>query len=80
MLFYILGIYLPQKGELERALVAYDDAQAVGADSAEFHYNMGLLLVDIGDYELARAHAKKAYDKGAPLSGLQNKLKRIVAT
>jgi tetratricopeptide (TPR) repeat protein len=75
-LYYIFGIYLHKKKDYQRAHVAYDDALTLGAGSAEFHYNLGLLLVDIGDYESARAHARKAYELGAPFPGLQNKLKK----
>ena len=76
-IYYILGIYLHQKKDLDRALAAYGDALKLGADSAEYHYNFGLLLVDLGDYEAARRHAKKAYDMGVPFPGLQAKLKRL---
>lgn len=77
ILYYIFGLYLHQKGDLERSLKAYRDAEKLGADSAEFHYNMGLLLVDVEDYDAARLHARQAYSKGAPFPGLQNKLKRL---
>ncbi len=76
VLYYILGIYLHKKGDLERARDAYNDASKLGLDGAEFQYNYGLLLVDLEDYELAREYAKKAYGGGVPFPGLRNKLKR----
>jgi len=56
---------------------AYNDASTLGLDTAEFHYNMGLLMVDVKDYESAKVHAQKAYSMGARFPGLQNKLKAV---
>ena len=77
MLYYLLGIYLHEKGELKKALDAYNDALTLGLDSAEFHYNFGLLMVDLGDYQTARAYAHEAYAEGVPFPGLRNKLQRL---
>lgn len=77
MLYYILGIYLHQSGELDRSFEAYSDAAKLGLNAAEFHYNFGLLLVDQGNYELAREYAKRAYTNGVPFPGLRNKLQRV---
>jgi hypothetical protein len=49
MLYYILGLYLHNIKDLDRAIDAYNDALTLGASSAEFHYNMGLLMVDRKD-------------------------------
>ena len=76
MLYYILGVYQHQKGDLGAALDAYNDAEKLGLTDAEFHYNFGLLLVDLKDYEGAREYAAKAYSAGAPFPGLRNKLER----
>lgn len=77
MIFYILGLYLHKNGDLDEAVKAYNDASTLGLDTAEFHYNMGLLLVDAKDYESAKKHALKAYSLGARFPGLQNKLKTL---
>jgi len=76
VLYYIFGIYLHKKQELDRALDAYNDALKLGLDSAEVHYNLGLLQVDLKNYESARAHAKIAYAKGVSFPALRNKLKK----
>jgi hypothetical protein len=47
----------------------------MNSKSPELHYNYGLLLTQLKDYEKARKHAKKAYDGGYPLPGLKNQLK-----
>lgn len=74
VLFYILGLFLHKKGDLIRAVDAYDDAAKLGLDTAEYHYNYGLLMVDARDFEAARLHAQIAYAKGAAFPGLKNKL------
>jgi tetratricopeptide (TPR) repeat protein len=76
-LFYIYGLYLHKKGDLESAVDAYNDAGKLGLDTAEYHYNLGLLLVDMGHYEDARSHAKSAYGKGVTFPGLKRKLEAL---
>jgi len=45
--------------------------------SAEIQYNLGLVLLELGDIEEAQIAARKAYELGYPLPGLRNKLKRM---
>jgi tetratricopeptide (TPR) repeat protein len=47
---------------------------AVEGKSAEIHYNLGLLDLELGNTESAVAHAKEAYALGHPLPGLKRKL------
>jgi tetratricopeptide (TPR) repeat protein len=56
-----LGTSLRAAGRLEPALAAYQRAAALGASSASFHYNVGLLQVDRGDYEAARKELAEAH-------------------
>lgn len=49
---------------------------ATGGKSAEINYFLGLLYLDLGNLEKARAHADIAYDLGYPLPGLKNKLEQ----
>lgn len=76
-LYMLYGIYLHKAGRLDDAWAAYQRAEAHGANSAEYHYNMGLLQIDRQDYEDARKHARIAYELGYPLPGLRNKLRRL---
>ena len=69
--------FLYRKGELRAAQEQYDAALAIAPESAEIHYNYGLALVEIGDLEMAKQHARKAYSLGYPLPGLKNKLARV---
>lgn len=72
----IYGIYLRKKGDMDGALRRYKQALVLEPDSAEVHYNLGLLYLDIDQIELARQHAEKAYALGYPLQGLRNQLFR----
>lgn len=72
----INGLYLHRIGKTDDALVLYEQAVAMAPNSAEIHYNIGLLYASLKDYDDALDHAHKAYDLGYPLPGLRNKLKR----
>src|SRR5688572_16642824 len=50
-----LGTALRAAGQLQPALDAYTRAAALGEKSANFHYNVGLLHLDRGDFESARS-------------------------
>ena len=75
----IYGLYLHKIGKPEEALARYDEALTMAPDSAEIHYNIGLLYATRKEYDRALEHAHKAYELGHPLPGLRNKLKRAGA-
>lgn len=50
---------------------------AVGGLSAEIHYNLGLILLELGDADGAVVYAHKAYLGGYPLPGLKKKLTKM---
>lgn len=75
----IYGTYLLKRGEREAALQRYQEAVQLLPDSAEAHYNMGLLQVELKRFDRALEHAHKAYALGYPLQGLKNRLKRAGA-
>jgi tetratricopeptide (TPR) repeat protein len=70
----LYGIHLHRLGKLDEALVRYKESEKLLPDSAEVHYNLGLLYVAKKEYGLAKRHARKAYELGYPLPGLRNKL------
>ena len=76
-IYVIYGIYLHKKGELSNSLTQYKHAIDIIPESSELHYNMGLLYIDLKDYNSALTHAKSAYDLGYPLPGLRRKLERL---
>lgn len=70
----LYGIHLHASGKLKKALVLYLEAQELIPESAELHYNLGLLYLDMKDFKQARVHAIKAYNHDYPLQGLKNRL------
>jgi tetratricopeptide (TPR) repeat protein len=65
---------LMRTGKRDDALSQLQVAEQHSGDSATVHYNLGLLYLDLKDYDRSVQHARKAYDLGAPLPGLKNKL------
>jgi tetratricopeptide (TPR) repeat protein len=74
--YMLYGLYLSQVGDQKGARQQFEHSIEIEPNSAEAHYNYGLLLVDLGDYGAALDHAHRAYTLGFPLPGLRNKLAR----
>lgn len=72
----VYAMYLHRKGNSSEAIVQLKEAEKLGEDSANLHYNMGLIYLDVGDFESSLTHAHKAYELGFQLDGLKNRLKR----
>lgn len=47
---------------------------AAGTEALELHYNLGLICVELEDFECAVRHARAAYAQGYPFPGLRNRL------
>jgi len=75
----LMGYYLQRLGKTEQALDYYRRALEIDPDYAEVYYNIGLAHFDVGNYELARENAVKAYELGFPLRGLRRRLERVGA-
>jgi tetratricopeptide (TPR) repeat protein len=73
------GVFLHQSKRLADARAEYQMAEELGFESAELHYNLGLLWFDLGDIEKSRQYADRAYSRGYPLRGLRNKLRSATA-
>ncbi len=76
----VYGTFFHKAGDLRRAEEQYAIALKLIPNSAELHYNVGLLYVSLKDYEKAREHAARAQELGYPLKGLQKQLERVRAT
>ncbi|HYM43367.1 MAG TPA: tetratricopeptide repeat protein [Steroidobacteraceae bacterium] len=70
------GYYFWKTHDTVRAVEAYEAALAVDPNSADAHYNLGLLYCDTREYDKALIHARAAYDAGYPLPGLKQKLEK----
>ena len=67
--------YALAEGSYKRALELAKSRQHV----TEICYNLGLLYVDMDDYENAKLYAEKAYSMQYPLLGLKKKLQKMAA-
>jgi len=72
--YLVFGVYLARLGQKQAALEQMLQADKLIPGDANVAYNLGLIYVDLKDYENAREYAKRAYDGGFPLPGLRQKL------
>jgi hypothetical protein len=70
----VYGVHLYKLGKVDEALELCRQGAALTPDSAEVHYNLGLLYCAKKDYKSANVHASRAYELRYPLPGLKNKL------
>ena len=71
------GVYLHKRGRLEDAKKCYEQAESRLDYKGELYYNMGLLSIDLKEFDEARDYADKARAVGYPLDGVNQKLKRL---
>lgn len=74
--YLVYGIHLSKKGRSREALEQFDKAKALGEDSANLYYNLGLAYFQEKRFDDALDAAHKAYNAGFPLPGLRNMLMR----
>jgi tetratricopeptide (TPR) repeat protein len=72
----IYATYLAKRGRSSEALSHLEDAVAMGEESANLDYNLGLIYANLKKYDEALVYAHKAYLQGFPLPGLRDKLKK----
>ncbi|MEO8751351.1 MAG: tetratricopeptide repeat protein [Casimicrobiaceae bacterium] len=70
------GIYLLRANRVSEAVAALKQAVAVDPNSVNAQYNLGLAYVEAKQYELANQHAQRAYELGAPVPGLRERLRK----
>lgn len=77
-LYSAIAIIHWKRGALEdaKAILLRGD-EALDSDSAEINYNLGLVLLKLGELDEAERRAQLAYELGYPLPGLRTKLKRL---
>jgi len=74
MVYVIRGLYYARTDRNQEARKALQQAVDLEPRHPEIHYNLGLVLFRLNEYEAARTHARQAYELGYPLPGLKNML------
>jgi tetratricopeptide (TPR) repeat protein len=74
--YALQGIYLFRATRLPAAIASFEKALTLDPNSLNAHYNLGLAYFETKQFELANAHAQRAYQLGASVPGLRDKLKR----
>jgi tetratricopeptide (TPR) repeat protein len=77
VLYSAQGYLLQKLGRYTEARdVLLQGLSVANGTATEIHYNLGLIYIELGEFDEATKHAKIAYDNGFPLQGLRAKLKR----
>lgn len=76
MVKMIYAVYLVKKGRTQDAFKQLDEAASLTDDNTSLNYNIGLVYLELKDFDKALSYAHKAYLSGFPLPGLRDKLKR----
>jgi tetratricopeptide (TPR) repeat protein len=71
----VRGIYFSMQRKYGQAIDEFSLVIEQQPDNANAHYNLGLAYFETGDYDGARAEAKRALALGFPLQGLKDKLR-----
>jgi predicted Zn-dependent protease len=71
------GLHLVAWGRKDDARRQLEFADRAPIDDGNFHYNLGLAFLDVGDTDRALIHARKAYAAGYSLPGLQRRLEKL---
>lgn len=75
--FLVLAIHQHKLKQYQAAKTSYLQALAIKPDAANVHYNLGLLLLKLGENSAALKHGQAAYSLGYPLPGLREKLQKL---
>jgi tetratricopeptide (TPR) repeat protein len=70
----LYGSFLARTDRPKEALARLREAEKLETHNGTLQYNIGLVLVDLGDYPAARDYAEKAYAQGISLPGLRDRL------
>lgn len=70
----IYADYLIKKQRIADARAQLDAVGKLAADNPFTHYNLGLLLTDLKDYDAALLHAHRAMELGLTYTGLRDRL------
>ena len=74
--YSVVGIYQLRLKKVPEAIGSLKKAVELDQNSINGHYNLALAYFESKQYELSNQHAQLAYQLGAPLPGLREKLKK----
>jgi tetratricopeptide (TPR) repeat protein len=74
--YIVYGIHRYRMEDYGQAAKRFRQALERDPERAEAHYNLGLALLEQGQYAEAREHAERAYELEYPLPGLRRRLER----
>lgn len=72
--YVVLGIHLHRVQQYSKAIENYQRALQLDPNLMNAHYNLALTYLKTKQFDLANAHAQRAYALGASLPGLRNML------
>lgn len=72
----VFGMHLHMLKNYVNALQQYREALTLAPHNLETHYNIALALVELDELDKAFEHAEVAYNRGYPLQGLKDILKK----
>jgi Tfp pilus assembly protein PilF len=72
----LYGSFLGRNGKPQQAIAQLQEAEKILGDNPNLHYNMGLVYLDLKDYDKALTHAHRAYQLGFNLPGLRQRLQK----
>ncbi len=70
----LYGIFLQGRRKYQDALKQYRVAERLEPANFQVKYNLGLVLLDLGQYQESRDYAREVYAKNFPLPGLRDRL------
>lgn len=74
---FLFGLYELDRGKEVSAIEHLEAARSLDENNANLLYNLGLAYYRLKDYQRADHFAHEAYNRGFPLPGLRDMLKRI---
>jgi len=77
LVLVIYGVYLSRTNRRAEAVRVFEQAKKREADNPNLYYNLGLVYFDLKEYANALENAHRAYELGAVLPGLRNKLQAV---
>jgi Flp pilus assembly protein TadD len=74
LVLVIYGVYLSRTNRKAEAVRFLEQAKKHEGNNPNLYYDLGLIYFDLKDYPTALTNAQRAYELGAALPGLRNKL------